>query len=46
MEEVEVENKSEQLSNKSIELETCNKELEKSNGQITGMFKHSCCSTV
>ena len=37
MEEVEVENKTEQLSNKSIELETCTNELEKSNGQNTGI---------
>ena len=35
MEEVEVENKSEQLTNKTNELETCKRELEKSNNQFT-----------
>uniref|UniRef100_A0A7M5WMF7 RecF/RecN/SMC N-terminal domain-containing protein n=1 Tax=Clytia hemisphaerica TaxID=252671 RepID=A0A7M5WMF7_9CNID len=41
MEEVEVENKAEQHSMKTIELETCNNELEKSNGQVTELNKRT-----
>jgi len=41
MEEVEVENKAEQHSMKTIELETCNNELEKSNGQVTELTKRT-----
>ena len=39
MEEVEVENKAEQLTNKTNELETCKRELEKSNNQFTSEFE-------
>ena len=39
MEEVEVENKDEQLTNKTNELETCKRELEKSNNQFTSEFQ-------